>query len=58
MFETLYFGELVGMIWSFEALTVKLFFLSIPQFLFIVFEIMRKIFFLCLTLLECRAGYL
>lgn len=44
MFETLYFRELVGMIWSFEALTVKLFVLSILQFLFIVFELMRKFF--------------
>lgn len=52
MFETLYFGELVGMVWSYETLSVKLFVLSIPQFLFIVFE-MRK-FFLCLIR---HAGY-
>lgn len=40
----LYFGERVGMIWSFETLSVKLFVLSIPQFLLTVFYLMREVY--------------
>lgn len=49
MFETLYFGQLRGMIWSSEALSAKFFVLFLPHFLFIAFGVLRK-FFLCHTL--------